>query len=572
MTERPYEFVTTAEGPVLRVRARGFSVLGTPMLNRGTAFTPDERRALGLVGLLPHGVSTIDGQLRRVYAQYQRQPDDLARNVYLANLRDRNEVLFYRLLSEHLGDMLPIVYTPTVGKAIERYSHEYRRPRGVFLSVDHPDLIEESFRDYGLGADDVDLIVATDAEGILGIGDWGVGGIEIAIGKLAVYIAAAGIHPRRVIPVVLDMGTDNLRLLNDKMYLGNRHARVRGPRYDDFIDTYVSTATKLFPHALLHWEDLGAANARRVLQRYADQCCTFNDDMQGTAAVVLAAALAAARASETRMGDQRVVIHGAGTAGLGIADMLRDVMVGAGLSPEEATRRFWCLDRQGLITDDRLADLLDFQRPYARPAAEVADWTRTGVGQGPSLANVVAHVHPTMLIGTSTQAGAFTEAIVRQMAAHVERPVIMPLSNPTSRAEAVPADLIAWTDGRALVATGSPFDPVVHEETTYRIAQANNALVFPGLGLGVAVVRARRVSDRMLAAAADAVAGLSDAGIRGAPLLPPVDNLREVSATVAVAVAGAAVADGLADVALDDPIQQIHQAMWQPEYPRVEAV
>jgi malate dehydrogenase (oxaloacetate-decarboxylating) len=572
MTERPYEFVTTAEGPVLRVRARGFSVLGTPMLNRGTAFTPDERRALGLVGLLPHGVSTIDGQLRRVYAQYQRQPDDLARNVYLANLRDRNEVLFYRLLSEHLGDMLPIVYTPTVGKAIERYSHEYRRPRGVFLSVDHPDLIEESFRDYGLGADDVDLIVATDAEGILGIGDWGVGGIEIAIGKLAVYIAAAGIHPRRVIPVVLDMGTDNLRLLNDKMYLGNRHARVRGPRYDDFIDTYVSTATKLFPHALLHWEDLGAANARRVLQRYADQCCTFNDDMQGTAAVVLAAALAAARASETRMGDQRVVIHGAGTAGLGIADMLRDVMVGAGLSPEEATRRFWCLDRQGLITDDRLADLLDFQRPYARPAAEVADWTRTGAGQGPSLADVVAHVHPTMLIGTSTQAGAFTEAVVRQMAAHVGRPVIMPLSNPTSRAEAVPADLIAWTDGRALVATGSPFDPVVHEETTYRIAQANNALVFPGLGLGVAVVRARRVSDRMLAAAADAVAGLSDASIRGAPLLPPVDNLREVSATVAVAVAAAAVADGLADVALDDPIQQIHQAMWQPEYLRVEAV
>ena len=572
MTERPYEFVTTAEGPVLRVRARGFSVLGTPMLNRGTAFTPDERRALGLVGLLPQGVSTIDGQLRRVHAQYQRQPDDLARNVYLANLRDRNEVLFYRLLSEHLGDMLPIVYTPTVGKAIERYSHEYRRPRGVFLSVDHPDLIEESFRDYGLGADDVDLIVATDAEGILGIGDWGVGGIEIAIGKLAVYIAAAGIHPRRVIPVVLDMGTDNLRLLNDKMYLGNRHARVRGQRYDDFIDTYVTTATKLFPHALLHWEDLGAANARRVLQRYADQCCTFNDDMQGTAAVVLAAALAAARASETRMGDQRVVIHGAGTAGLGIADMLRDVMVGAGLSPEEATRRFWCLGRQGLITDDRLDSLLDFQRPYARPAAEVADWTRTGAGQGPSLADVVAHVHPTMLIGTSTQAGAFNEAIVRQMAAHVERPVIMPLSNPTSRAEAVPADLIAWTDGRALVATGSPFDPVVHEETTYRIAQANNALVFPGLGLGVAVVRARRVSDRMLAAAADAVAGLSDAGIRGAPLLPPVDSLREVSATVAVAVAEAAVADGLADVALDDPIQQIHQAMWQPEYPRVEAV
>jgi malate dehydrogenase (oxaloacetate-decarboxylating) len=572
MTERPYEFVATDEGPSLRVRARGISVLSTPMLNRGTAFTLEERRALGLVGLLPQGVSTIDGQVRRVHAQYQRQPDDLARNVYLANLRDRNEVLFYRLLSEHLGEMLPIVYTPTVGKAIERYSHEYRRPRGVFLSVDHPDLIEESFRNYGLGADDVDLIVATDAEGILGIGDWGVGGIEIAIGKLAVYIAAAGIHPRRVIPVVLDMGTDNLRLLNDKMYLGARHARVRGQRYDDFIDAYVSTATKLFPHALLHWEDLGAANARRVLQRYADQCCTFNDDMQGTAAVVLAAAFAATRASGTPMADQRVVVHGAGTAGTGIADMLREVMVLEGLAPEEATRRFWCLDRHGLLTDDRADSLLDFQRPYARPAAEVAGWARTRPGRGPSLADVVGEVHPTMLIGTSTQAGAFTEAIVRQLAAHVDRPVIMPLSNPTSKAEAVPADLIAWTDGRALVATGSPFDPVVHDGTTYRIAQANNALVFPGLGLGVTVVRARRVSDRMLAAAADAVASLSDASTRGAPLLPPVDNLREVSATVAVAVAEAAVADDLAEVALDDPIQQVHQAMWQPEYPRVEAV
>lgn len=572
MTERPYEFVRTGEGPVLRVRARGISVLSTPILNRGTAFTLQERQALGLVGLLPQGVSTVDGQVRRVHGQYLRQPDELAKNVYLANLRDRNEILFYRLLSEHLGDMLPIVYTPTVGKAIERYSHEYRRPRGVFLSVDHPDLVEESFRNYGLGATDVDLIVATDAEGILGIGDWGVGGIEIAIGKLAVYIAAAGIHPRRVIPVVLDMGTDNLRLLNDKMYLGARHARVRGQRYDDFIDIYVRTATKLFPHALLHWEDLGAANARRVLNRYADQCRTFNDDMQGTAAVVLAAAFAAAKASATRMADQRVVIHGAGTAGMGIADMLREVMVADGLSPDEATSRFWCLDRQGLITDDRSDTLHDFQRPYARPAAEVAGWARTGTGQGPSLADVVAGARPTMLIGTSTQAGAFTEAIVRQMAAHVDRPVIMPLSNPTSKAEAVPADLIAWTDGRALVATGSPFDPVVHNGTTYRIAQANNALVFPGLGLGVAVARARRVSDPMLAAAADAVAGLSDATTRGAPLLPLVDNLREVSATVAVAVAKAAVADGLAEVELDDPIQQVHQAMWQPEYPRVEPV
>jgi malate dehydrogenase (oxaloacetate-decarboxylating) len=566
---RPYEFLRAPDGPVLRVRARGTAVLATPILNRGTAFTPEERRALGLVGLLPEGVSTIDGQLRRVYAQFQRQPDPLARNVYLANLRDRNEVLFYRLLSEHLAEMLPIVYTPTVGMAIERYSHEYRRPRGVFLSVDRPELVEESFRNYGLGPDDVDLIVATDAAGILGIGDWGVGGIEIAIGKLAVYIAA-GLHPRRVIPVMLDVGTDNPALLDDPMYLGARHARVGGRRYDEFVDAYVQTATRLFPHALLHWEDFAAADARRILRRYADRCCTFNDDMQGTAAVVLAAALAAARASGTRMADQRVVVHGAGTAGTGIADVLRDVMVGEGLAPEEATRRFWCLDRGGLLTDDRADRLLDFQRPYARPAAEVAGWRRAGAAQGPSLAEVVGHVHPTMLIGTSTQAGAFTEAIVREMAAHVERPVIMPLSNPTSRAEAAPADLIAWTDGRALVAAGSPFDPVTHDGVTHRIAQANNALVFPGLGLGVAVAKARRVSDAMLAAAADAVAGLADASTPGAPLLPPVDRLREVSATVAVAVAEAAAAGGLAQVALDDPVQQVHQAMWQPAYPRVE--
>ncbi|HEX3202680.1 MAG TPA: oxaloacetate-decarboxylating malate dehydrogenase, partial [Actinomycetes bacterium] len=441
-----------------------------------------------------------------------------------------------------------------------------------FLSIDHPEEIEDSLANYGLGADDCDLLVATDSEGILGIGDQGIGGVQISIGKLTVYTAAGGIHPRRVIPVVLDVGTDNLRLLNDELYLGARHARVRGRRYDEFMDAYVAAASRLFPGALLHWEDFGAGNARRILDRYAGSHCTFNDDMQGTAAVVTAAAFAAIKVTGGRMRDQRVVIHGAGTAGVGIADTLRQVMVADGLDPEEATRRFWCLGRQGLLTDDRADRLLDFQRPYARPAAEVADWTRTGTGQGPSLADVVGHVHPTMLIGTSTQAGAFTEAIVRQMAAHTERPVIMPLSNPTSRSEGLPADLIAWTDGRALVATGSPFDPVVHDETTYRIAQANNALVFPGLGLGVSVVRARRVSDRMLAAAADAVAGLSDATTRGAPLLPPVDNLREVSATVAVAVARAAVADGLAEVALDDPIQQVVQAMWQPEYPRVEAV
>ena len=354
MYERPYDIVPSSNGPVVRVRARGNAVLATPMINRGTAFTAKQREDLELVGLLPTGESTLEGQLRRVYAQYKRQPDNLAKNVYLANLRDRNEILFYRLLTDHIHEMLPIVYTPTIGEAIERFSHEYSRPRGVFLSIDRPQDIEQSLLNYGLGADEVDLIVATDSEGILGIGDQGVGGVQISIGKLSVYTAAAGIHPRRVIPVVLDVGTDNLALLNDEMYLGRRHSRVRDERYDEFIDAYVNAATKLFPDALLHWEDFGASNARRILDRYADSHCTFNDDMQGTAVVVLAAAFAGMQAAGTRLADQRVVILGAGTAGLGIADMMRDVLIGQGVSHEEATRCFWALDRKGLLTDDRV--------------------------------------------------------------------------------------------------------------------------------------------------------------------------------------------------------------------------
>jgi malate dehydrogenase (oxaloacetate-decarboxylating) len=553
---------------VARVYARGSAVLASPTINRGTAFTNEERTALGLTGLLPTGVTTLDGQLRRVYGQYSKQDGDLRKWVYLANLRDRNEVLFYRLLSDHIQEMLPIVYTPTVGLAIERFSHEFRRPRGVYLSVDRPEDVEASFRNTGLGAEDVDLLVATDSEGILGIGDQGVGGIEISIGKLAVYTAAAGIHPHRVLPVVLDMGTDNLKLLNDEMYLGARHARVRDQRYDDLIDAYVTTVTKRFPNAMLHWEDFGASNARRILNRYADHVCTFNDDMQGTAAVVLAAAFSAVRTVGTRLRDQRVVIHGAGTAGLGIADMMRDQMVREGLSREEATGRFWALGRGGLLTDDKAEELYDFQVPYARPASEVAGWSASG--DQISLADVVARVRPTMLIGTSTHTGAFTEAIVRTMATHTDRPIIMPLSNPTSKCEALPADLIRWTDGRALVATGSPFPPVTHDERTYEIAQANNALVFPGLGLGVIVARATRISDRMIAAAADAVAELSNATRPGAPLLPPVEDLRMVSAAVAVAVARAAEQEGLAQATLHDPIQQVHEAMWRPDYPHIE--
>jgi malate dehydrogenase (oxaloacetate-decarboxylating) len=570
----PYELIPTADGVVARIHARGSAVLACPTINRGTAFTIEEREALGLTGRLPTAVSTLDGQLRRVYGQYCAQTDDLRRWVYLANLRDRNEVLFYRLLCEHIAEMLPVVYTPTVGLAIERFSHEFRRPRGVFLSLDRPNDVEASFRNCGMSAEDVDLIVATDSEGILGIGDQGVGGIEIAIGKLAVYTAAAGIHPHRVLPVVLDTGTDNMGLLNDETYLGARHARVRDQRYDDLIEAYVTTATNLFPNAMLHWEDFGAGNARRILNTYADQVCTFNDDLQGTAAVVLAAALSAVRAVGSRIRDQRVVIHGAGTAGLGIADMIRDVMIREGLSPAEATARFYALGSRGLLVDDA-PNLRDFQVSYARTAAEVASWSTgagTGItlGTGVTLANVVSAVRPTMLIGTSTQASAFTEAIVKDMAAHTERPIIMPLSNPTSKCEALPEDLIRWTGGRALVATGSPFPPVAHGGITHRIAQANNALVFPGIGLGVTVARARRINPPMIAAAADAIARLSDATAPGAPLLPPIEDLRTVSAAVAVAVAVTATEEGLAQVSVDDPVLQVHQAMWWPEYPIIE--
>ncbi len=571
MPESPYELVQVPGGVLARVRLRGRAVLGAPFLNRGTAFTPAEREALGLTGLLPDGVSTIETHLHRVYAQYLRQPDDLAKYLFLSSVRDRNEVLFYRLLTEHLEEMLPIVYTPTVGTAIERYSLEFGRPRGVYLSVNHPDQVETALLNYGLGPDDVDLVVATDSEGILGIGDWGVGGIAIAIGKLALYTAAAGLHPARGIPVVLDVGTDNPALLDEEVYLGNRHPRVRDARYDELVDAYVTATTRLFPRAMLHWEDFGVANAHRILTKYAGSCCTFNDDMQGTAATVLAAALSAARAAGSRMRDQRIVIYGAGTAGTGIADMLRQAMMDDGLTAAEAARSFYALDRKGLLTSDYPGIVRDFQVPYVRPAAEVAGWRRDADG-GIGLAEVVRQAHPTMLIGTSTQPGAFTEAIVAEMAANVARPVIMPLSNPTSHAEARPDDLIAWTGGRALIATGSPFEPVSYQGMRYEIAQANNALIFPGLGLGVTVARARRVSDGMLLAAADALADLSDADAPGAGVLPPVTSLRATSAAVAAAVAQAACSEDLAGVQLTDPVRQVREAMWEPDYPRIEAV
>jgi len=549
---------------------RGYSVLSDPWLNKGTAFTEPERAALGLTGLLPSRVLTLDQQARRAYRQCSRQASDLDKNIYLTALHDRNEVLFYRVLTDHLSELLPIVYTPTIGEAIQQYSHQYRRPRGVYLSIDAPDQIETALRAPELSADEVDLIVATDAQAILGIGDWGVGGIDIAAGKLAVYTAAGGINPARTLPVVLDVGTDRPELLEDPLYLGVRHQRPAQEPYDAFIDAYVTAALKIFPHALLHWEDFGPGNARRILDRYRGHILTFNDDMQGTGAVNLAAVLAGARASQTPLTQHRVVIFGSGTAGIGIADQLHDAMTGDGLGTAAARARFWCLDRHGLLTDD-MTGMRDFQVPYARPAAEVRDWPGHGTGGGIRLAEVVRRVHPTILIGTSTQHGAFTEPIVREMAAHVDRPVILPMSNPTTLSEATPADLLAWTGGRALVATGSPFGPVTYQGVTYQIGQANNALIFPGLGLGALLSRARRITDHMITVAAQAVAALADTAAPGAPLLPPIDDLRATSARVALAVARAAADDGVAGqpgVTADG----VEAAMWKPQYADVRAV
>jgi malate dehydrogenase (oxaloacetate-decarboxylating) len=555
-----------------KTKRRGIAVLTTPLLNKGTAFTNEEREELGLTGLLPPVISTLAQQVKAAYAQYQRLPDALNKNTYLTALHDRNEVLFYRLLSGHLREMIPIVNDLTVGMAMQQYHHECRRPRGVYLSIDHLDGIEAAFANLSAGPEDIDLILATDAEQILGLGDWGVGGIEVSIGKLAIYTAAGGIDPTRVIPVVLDVGTNRESLLKDPNYVGNRHSRVRGERYDQFIDAYVQTVIKLFPKALMQWEDFSPGNGRRILEKYRDRISTFNDNMQGTGAITLAAAVSAVRVCGSPMRNQRVVILGAGTAGLGIADQLRDAMVREGLSREDASARFWLVDTGGLLTDDMGERLRDYQAPYARPHGEVKRWKRSDPEGAIDLAEVVREVRPTMLIGVSTAAGAFTEAIIREMAKHCDRPIIFPLSNPAPIAEAAPADLIAWTEGRALIATGSPFQPVTHRGVTYVIGQVNNAMLYPGLCLGAIVSRARRISDNMFAAAANAVSSLVAVRMPGASLLPHVDDLRIVSLTVAVAVAEAAVQDGLAGVKFRDIVEQVGDAMWEPQYRQIQAI
>ncbi|MCZ0859450.1 NAD-dependent malic enzyme [Actinomyces israelii] len=545
------------------------SVIADPLTNRGTAFTAEERRRLGILGRFPSAVETLDEQAARSYAQLRSFATDLDKYVFLDQLHNRNEVLYYRVLTDHLAELLPIVYDPTVGEAIRKWSRDYRRSRAVYLSIDRIEDVRPSFEELGLGPGDVDLLVVSDAEEILGIGDWGVNGTDISVGKLAVYTAAAGIHPERAIAVNLDCGTDNELLLNDPAYLGNRHARVRGARYDALIDEYLAVASELFPGALLHFEDFGPANARRILQANRERYRIFNDDMQGTGAIVMAAVVSGMRVTGQTFADQRLVVYGAGTAGTGMADQIHAGMVRDGLSFEEATARIWLVDRAGLVTDD-MTGLPDYQRAYARPAAEAAGWQRSSRG-AVELLEVVRRARPTVLIGTSTNHGAFTREVVEAVSAGVERPIILPLSNPTERIEAMPEDVVAWSRGKALVATGIPVAPFDYEGTTFTIGQGNNALLYPGLGLGVIVSGASRVTDGMLLAAAQAVAGQVDPTEPGASLLPPVENLRASSATVAVAVARQAQADGVATASHDNLIQAVQDAMWQPVYGNLEA-
>jgi malate dehydrogenase (oxaloacetate-decarboxylating) len=533
----------------------------SPSLNRGVGFTHEQRRQLGLTGRLPSAVLTLDEQADRVWRQLQGMATDLGRNLLLEQLHYRHELLYYKVLEDHLPELMPVVYTPTVGEAIQRFSDEYRGQRGLFLSIDEPDDIEEAFQTLGLGPDDVDLIVCTDAEAILGIGDWGVGGIQIAVGKLALYTAGGGIDPCRCIAVSLDVGTDNEQLLQDPFYLGNRHARRRGAEYEEFIKRYIETANELFPHAILHFEDFGPLNARRILQTYGDDYCVFNDDVQGTGAVVVAAVHGGAHVTGVPLRDQKSIVFGAGTAGIGVADQIRDAMVDDGATVEQATSQIWPIDKQGLLFDD-MEDLRDFQVPYAKNRQRLG----VGAGERVGLVDAIKLAAPTILLGSSTVFGAFTQEVVEAMTASCERPMIFPLSNPTSRMEAMPADVLEWSNGKALITTGTPVAPLEYDGVTYTIGQANNVLVFPGLGLGIIVAGARLLTTGMLHAAAKAVARQASPAGPGDSLLPDVQNLCTVSAAVAEAVYHAAVEDGVATKTHDDIAQTVHDTMWHPAY------
>ncbi|WP_338212081.1 malolactic enzyme [Lactobacillus juensis] len=534
--------------------------LNDPFLNKGTAFTEEQRKKYQLAGMLPPKVQSLEEQAREVYLQYQEKSTNLEKRIFLMTVFNTNRVLFFKVFSEHVTEFMPIVYDPTIAETIENYSHLFVNPQyAAFLSINEPDQIEDSLKNAADGRD-IKLIVVTDGEEILGIGDWGTQGVDISVGKLMVYTAAAGVDPACVLPVVLDVGTNNDKLLNDSLYLGNHQRRVSGEPYYQFVDRFVQAVEKLFPGLYLHFEDFGRDNADNILKHYRDHILTFNDDIQGTGVIVLAGILGALKISGQKLTDQKYVCFGAGTAGTGIVEQVYAEMLQAGLQPEEARKHFYLVDKQGLLFEDT-PELTPAQKPFVRKRSEFSN-----ADQLKDLKSVVEAVHPDILVGTSTRSGAFTQDIVSEMATHTERPIIFPLSNPTQLAEAKAEDLIHWTKGKALVATGIPADPVDYEGTKYEIGQANNALVYPGLGLGALAVNAKILSDEMISVAAHSLGGIVDSSKPGAAVLPPVEKLNVFSQTVAKAVANKAIADHLNQNDFQDGDKAVAALRWAPEY------
>lgn len=541
----------------------GSILLENPLLNKGLAFTQEERAAFNLNGLLPDQVETIKEQTERAWAQFCHFKRDISKHVYLRNIQDTNETLFYNLVRAHLSEILPIIYTPTVGEACEHFSDIYRRPRGLFISWPNRHHIDEMLQSFS--RHDIRVIVITDGERILGLGDQGIGGMGIPIGKLALYTACGGINPATTLPIMLDVGTNNAQRLDDPLYMGWRHPRITDDQYLEFIDSFVSAVKERWPNVLLQFEDFAQKNATRLLNRYRDQLCCFNDDIQGTAAVAVGTLLAASHAAGTRLRDQRVVFLGSGSAGCGIAEKIIACMVEDGADEQQARSQIFMIDRFGLLTDD-MPNLLDFQQRLVTPRESVKGWDTDP--SSISLMDVVRHVHPTVLVGVSGQPGLFSEEIVKEMHRHCPRPIIMPLSNPTSRAEAAPQDLIAWTQGAALIATGSPFAPVFYQDQLYDIAQCNNAYIFPGLGLGILAAKARRVTEGMLMAASHALAAHSPLVLtEQGGLLPPVAEIETLSRAIAFAVGRAAQQDDVAPAMSEDALRTaIEDMFWQAQY------
>ena len=557
------KYRVTPEG-ILETTLSGFDLVNFPLLNKGTAFTDSERTDFALHGLIPPHIGNLEDQAARRLKALHNFETNFERYAYLRDLQDTNETLFYAVLVRNIEEMLPLVYTPTVGEGCQRFSEIWRKPRGLFLSYPNQQRIRQILAHHRY--DQIRAIVVSDGERILGLGDQGAGGMGIPIGKLALYTACAGIHPHECLPVLLDVGTDNMQCLEDPVYIGWRHHRVRGAEYDEFVESFVSAVIERWPHVLFQWEDFAGANAGRLLESYRDRLCTFNDDIQGTAAVAAGTLLAAINVTGKPLTEQRIVLFGAGSAGIGIASLLLTAMKNAGLSEAEARRRFYAVDKDGLLVEG-MADIRPPQEPFVQPLSAVADWQCERAGHI-GLLDVMKNASPTALIGVSGQAGAFTEAVIRAMAAAVERPVIFPLSNPTSRSEATPADLMQWTDGRALIGTGSPFPPVNWNGRQVPIDQTNNSYIFPGLGLGVLSVSARRVTDSMFMAAAKCLAELSPAlKSKSGRLLPPVSELRAVSFAIARAVALQAINDGVAEPLGGQTLEaHICANVWQPVY------